>query len=196
MAYEGAINEEADPEDSIAHFPSLRPERKSTKRISHESQALLLALAAGLPGQVVALVLLWTHDYSSKTQWTLTVLVVGCWWIVAYSVRDRVVRPLQTISNLLAALREGDYSIRGRGADAEDALGTVMLEVNMLGETLRQQRLDALEATTLLRKVMAEIDVAVFTFDASQRLALVNRAGEQLLAKPVERLLGQTAEEL
>ena len=40
-----------------------------------------------------------------------------------------------------------------------------MIEVNALVETLRHQRLDALEATTLLRKVMAEIEVAVFTFD-------------------------------
>ncbi|MGH9763750.1 MAG: sensor histidine kinase [Blastocatellia bacterium] len=164
--------------------------------MSHETQALLLALSAGLPAVAVALVLLWNHDYTAKVQWTLTVLIVVSWWSLSYSLRDRVVRPLQTISNLLAALREGDYSIRGRGAAEEDALGAVMLEVNMLGETLRQQRLDALEATTLLRKVMAEIDVAVFTFDANQRLALVNRAGERLLAKPAERLLGQTAAEI
>ena len=32
------------------------------------------------------------------------------------SAREHVVRPLQTMSNLLAALREGDYSIRARGA--------------------------------------------------------------------------------
>ena len=53
-----------------------------------------------------------------------------------------------------------------------------------------------MEATTLLRTVMREIDVAIFAFDEHQRLRLVNRAGERLLAAPAERLLGQTADEL
>src|SRR6185295_19890131 len=114
----------------------------------------------------------------------------------AFAVRRRVVFTLQTFSNLLAALREGDYSIRGRQASPHDALGEVMTEVNALGETLREQRLGALEATTLLRTVMAEIDVAVFAFDQSRALRLVNRAGERLLAQPSERLLGRSAAEL
>jgi nitrogen fixation/metabolism regulation signal transduction histidine kinase len=156
----------------------------------------LLALVSGLPAVAAALVLLWIHNYEAKVQWTLSVLIVGFWWGFALSLRERVIRPLQTISNLLAALREGDYSIRGRGADPQDALGAIMLEVNALGETLRMQRLGALEATTLLRKVMEEIELAVFTFDDAQRLALVNKAGEKLLARPAERLLGLTAAEL
>src|SRR5205807_5374491 len=101
-----------------------------------------------------------------------------------------------TLSNILAAIREGDYSIRGRRAATGDALGEVMLEVNDLGQTLREQRLGAMEATALLRTVMSEIDVAVFAFDGAQRLRLVNRAGERLLAQPATRLLGRTSFEL
>jgi len=71
-----------------------------------------------------------------------------------------------------------------------------MREVNALSETLRGQRLGALEATTLLRAVMAEIDVAVLAFDREDKLRLVNRAGERLLAQPAERLIGRTAAEL
>ena len=100
------------------------------------------------------------------------------------------------MSNLLAALGEGDFSIRARGARGGDPLGEVMIEVNALVETLRHQRLDALEATTLLRKVMAEIDVAVFTFDEQQELKFVNRAGTRLLNQPAERLLGRDADEI
>jgi PAS domain S-box-containing protein len=65
-----------------------------------------------------------------------------------------------------------------------------------MGGTLREQRLGALEATTLLRKVMEEIDVAIFAFDSEHKLRLVNRAGEKILAKPAERLTGRSAEEL
>ena len=158
----------------------------------------MLALLAGLPGSLVALAFLWLRDPtpSPKVQWTLTVMIVLLWLGFATSVRERVVFPLQTVANLLSALREGDFSVRGRAAAFDDALGEVMREVNTLSGTLREQRLGALEATTLLRTVMSEIDVAVFAFDHQRKLRLVNRAGERLLAAPAERLLGAGAEEL
>jgi PAS domain S-box-containing protein len=162
----------------------------------YERRILLLALSAGLGSTLVAMILLWTGNYSSKLQWTLTVMMIIAWLSFAFTAQSRVVFPLRTLSNLLAALREGDFSIRARGANVEDALGEVLREVNALGETLRQQRLGALEATALLRKVMEEIDVAVFAFDGNGFLRLVNRAGERVLAQPEERLLGRTAEEL
>jgi nitrogen fixation/metabolism regulation signal transduction histidine kinase len=153
----------------------------------------LLAVLAGTPGGVVALTLLWTGDYSDRLRWTLSILVFGAWLGVTLALRERVVRPLQTISNMLAALREGDFSIRARGAREDDALGLALLEVNILGETLRSQRLGALEATALLRTVMAEIDVAIFAFDEHRALRLVNGGGERLLDQPAERLLGRTS---
>jgi two-component system, NtrC family, nitrogen regulation sensor histidine kinase NtrY len=166
------------------------------KPLLYERRILVLALAAGLASTLVALILLWTGSYSSKLQWTLTVIMVICWLSFAFSAQSRVVFPLRTLSNLLAALREGDFSIRARGASVDDALGEVLREVNALGETLRQQRLGALEATALLRKVMEEIDVSVFAFDGSGVLRLVNRAGERVLNQPGERILGRTAAEL
>jgi nitrogen fixation/metabolism regulation signal transduction histidine kinase len=166
------------------------------KELSHEKRVLLLALAAGFPGSAGAVALLFTGDFSPRFQWTFSILIVVLWLGCAFAVKNRVVFPLQTLSNLLAALREGDYSIRGRRAKSEDALGEVMIEVNALGATLREQRLGALEATNLLRTVMAEIDVAIFTFDHERRLRLVNRAGERLLAQPAERLLGRGASQL
>jgi len=166
------------------------------KPLSYEHRILLLAVSAGLPGSFIALILLWTGDYSSRTIWTLGLLIVGLWLGFAISVRHRVAFSLQTVSNLLAAMREEDFSVRARGARRDDAMGEVMIEVNSLSETLREQRLGALEATALLRTVMEEIDVAIFTFDNENKLRLVNRAGERLLARPTERLLGFTATEL
>ncbi|MDE3130725.1 MAG: PAS domain S-box protein, partial [Acidobacteriota bacterium] len=98
--------------------------------------------------------------------------------------------------NMLAAVREQDYSLRGRRASTEDALGLAMLEMNSLMDELRERRLGALEATALLQRVMAEIDVAVFAFDDAGALRVVNASGERLLGQPSERLLGRRAEEL
>jgi PAS domain S-box-containing protein len=128
--------------------------------------------------------------------WTIGGLVAGIWLLVAWSLRERVVRPLQTLSNMLAALREGDFSLRARMEGSEDALGLALLEINTLGDTLRSQRLGALEATSLLRAVMSEIDVAIFAFDDQGALRLANRAGERLLGQPYERLAGRPADAL
>lgn len=166
------------------------------KRLSYERRIQLLGLAAGLPGSFIALILLWSGQYSSRTAWTLTILIVSLWLAFALSLRHRVVFSLQTLSNLLSAIREEDFSFRAREARSDDALGEVMIEMNALSQTLREQRLGALEATGLLRTVMEEIDVVIFTFDNESKLRLVNRAGERLLARPSERLLGFTAAEL
>ena len=166
------------------------------KPIPYERRILLLALAAGSVSTAVALILLWFGNFTPRLQWTLTVFIGAAWLGFAFSAEQRVVFPMRTLSNLLAALREGDFSIRARGANRNDVLGDVLREVNALGETLRRQRLGALEATTLLRKVMEEIDVAVFAFDGAGLLRLVNRAGERLLDQPTARILGRSAAEL
>ncbi len=170
--------------------------RPREPRLSHDRRILLMAFASALPGALVSLIFLWTGDFTPKVQWTLTVIIVAFCLGFGFALRERVILPLQTLSNLLAALGEGDFSIRARGARGGDALGEVLIEVNTLVETLRHQRLDALEATTLLRKVMAEIEVAVFTFDEERELKFVNRAGARLLAQNAERTLGRRAEEL
>ena len=163
-------------------------------KLAHDVHVFLLALLAGLPGSLTTLVLLWTGDFTPKVSWTLSVLVLGVYLGAALTVRERVTRPLQTVANLLAALREGDYSVRGRGARrGEDPLGEVFLETNALSETLREQRLGALEAGALLTQVMEEIEVSVLTFDGEGTLKLVNRAGERLLGLPRGHLMNQNA---
>jgi len=166
------------------------------KPLTHDRRIVLLAVGAALPAVATALGILWTGDYTSKVRWTLSVFVVLAWLAFTQALRERVVRPLQTVSNLLAAMREEDFSIRARGARTDDALGEVLVEVNALAETLREQRLGALEATALLSKVMAEIEVAVFAFDDEGLLRLVNRFGERLLGQPEPRLRGRRAGEL
>lgn len=165
------------------------------REMAHELRVLLLALAGGLPAVAATMIFLWGGDYTPKVQWTVSVLIVSCWLGFAFALRERVVFPIRTISNLLAALREGDYSLRARPRP-HDVLGEVIEEINIMGKMLREQRLGAVEATTLLSKVMDVIDVAVFAFDPERKVKLVNRAAERLMALPGERLLGRTADEL
>src|SRR5947208_3292703 len=174
----------------------MRRGPKDRYRFSHQGKLTWLILGAVAPAVIIVMLILWFGDFSAKVQWTLAIVILTFAAGFISAARDHVVHPLQTMSNLLAALREGDYSIRARGARADDALGEVLLEVNTLGETLRVQRLGAFEATALLRTIMAEIDVAVFTFDPDRRLRLVNRTGENLLGQPMDKLLGRSAEDL
>ena len=195
MGYHEPVSTPPKSTKTSQSFSHLDPALRGS-HLKFEGRVTALTLVAGLPGVALCAFLLWFDGYSARTQWTVDLLLVFLWLAVSASLKNRVVRPLQTLSNILAAIREGDYSIRGRRAASGDALGEVMLEVNDLGETLRGQRLGAMEATALLRTVMSEIDSAIFTFDGEQQLRLVNRAGEKLLAQPAHRLLGLTSEEL
>lgn len=166
----------------------------SQVRFEHRLAGLLLLVAG--PGFVAVLALSWLWELAGGVPWSLVGGAAVISGFGAWALFREVVRPLQTISNLVAAMREEDFSTRASGAHAGDALGEVFLELNALSELLQEQRLGAIEATALLRTVMQEIEVAVFTFDEEHRLKLVNRAGQKLLARPAERLLDCTAEEL
>jgi len=166
------------------------------KRLRPESRFHLLALAAGAPAVTIAVVLVSRSGLPGVVKWALIVLAIGS-WLVGTSALCRGVRfRLRTVSNLLAALREGDYSFRVRGGRQNDALGELVLELNLLAETLRRERYGDVESTALLGKVMAEIDVAVLAFDPEGRLCLINRAGARLLGSEEARLVGRSAHEL
>ncbi len=164
--------------------------------IGHDARVLLLALLGGLPGILGTGILLAVSGFSLRTQWTLDLLLVCCWLGFCFAARTRVAGPLRTLANLLEAMRQGDYSIRARVENPREPLGEVMQQVNAMAATLRDQRLGAVEATALLRKVMEEIEIAAFAFDPHQSLRLVNRAGERLLGQPAERLLAKNATSL
>lgn len=174
----------------------LRSNPRTRRRFGYERRIVLIAVLASLPALAGFFTLLWLGAYSAKVRWTFgglaAVWFAGC----IFALRERVRFPLQSLANILAGLRDEDYSVRARGAGSDDPLGEVMIEVNALGESLREQRLGAMEAFALVRTVMSELDVAVFTFDQDHRLRLVNRSAERLMAQGQERLLGKTGAEL
>jgi nitrogen fixation/metabolism regulation signal transduction histidine kinase len=140
----------------------------------------LLALAGGIPALLVAVVLLFRSDLPEGLAWLIAAALAVALLACALRIRGRLTYHLNTLSNLLEAVREEDYSMRSRRSRERGAMAEVFGEVNALSAALRGQRVEAREASALLRKVLAEIDIAVFAFDGGGRLMLVNRAGERL----------------
>ncbi|MBA3637857.1 MAG: PAS domain-containing sensor histidine kinase [Acidobacteria bacterium] len=176
-----------------------KPRAPRTTKGGHrslEQSVLYLAIIAGLPAGLGLLALSWGQPYSFEVRWTITSIVLLVWLGSAATAYQLVQRMLFLQANLLGALREGDYSIRGTGAKAGSGVDLVMNEINALGDTLQRQRTEAVESTALLTSVMGAIDVAVFAFDMDERLVLVNPAGERLMGQLGAKLLGRGAADL
>jgi two-component system nitrogen regulation sensor histidine kinase NtrY len=163
---------------------------------SLERSVLLLALLSGLPAILALVYVTWAQQYSFEVRWTLITIVGAVWIGAAVIAFQMVTRALFLQANLLGALREGDYSIRGTGTKPGSAVDLVMQEINALGDTLQRQRTEAVESTKLLQSVMGAIDVAVFAFDMHGDIVLVNPAAERLIGQPAEILLGRSAQQL
>jgi two-component system, NtrC family, nitrogen regulation sensor histidine kinase NtrY len=176
--------------------PGARKPPKKRVRLLYERRIGLFALLVALPGLVVGGIFIWLQAWTLESKLALMFAVLFVWWLLAMALQEQTTRPLQTLSNVISALREEDYSFRARGAATDDALGELSLEVNALADLLADQRIRAIEAAALLRRVVEEIEVPLFTFDPDQTLRLVNSAGERLLQQPSVRLLGRTAREI
>ena len=175
---------------------SERSERSRRYRLNFEHRVLLRAVLVTLPSLALATVLLWRIEITHLSRWTILLTVALLAALTTISLRNLVLRPLQTLSNMLSAIREEDYSVKARGGGHHDALGQLVLETNALAESLRERQDRDIEASALMKQVMTEIDVAIFIFDLSGDLRMVNRAGEQLLAQPSEAIVGHAAADL
>jgi nitrogen fixation/metabolism regulation signal transduction histidine kinase len=165
-------------------------------RLLYARKVSLFSFLVALPGIIVSTILIFQEPWSIQSKLGLLVVILIAWGLLAMTLQENATRPLQTLANVVAALREEDYSFRARNAVPEDALGELSLEVNALADMLSDQRTRAIEATALLRRVVEEIDVPIFAFDPNQTLQLVNSAGEKLLETPSVRLMGRTAQEI
>ena len=176
--------------------PGARKPPPKRVRLLYETRVSLYAFLVALPGLIVAGILVWMQPWTLESKLSLTLAELFVWWLLAMALQDQAIRPLQTLANVISALREEDYSFRARGAATDDALGELSIEVNALADLLADQRIRAIEASALLRRVLEEIEVPLFTFDPDQVLRLVNSAGQRLLQQPSVRLLGRTANEI
>ncbi len=106
---------------------------------------------------------------------------------------EQIVRPLQTLANVIAALREDDYSFRARGGRRNDAVGDLALEVNALAAVLQARRGSSIEAMALLERVMSAMQSPVLAFAPDGTLRLLNAAAEKVLQVERDTAIGRHA---
>jgi len=170
-----------------------RPRRRPRQAIR---RAWLHSFLLCLP----ALIFLAIFLYERQIDVVPAILVCVCLLIYvaicASALVDGFIRPLQTLSNVVSSLREGDYSFRARGASSGDAMGELAAEINSLADLLQKQRVRSLEATALLARILEVMHAPLFAFDRQNRLQLINSAGLKLLDRPYARCIGHSANEL
>jgi len=175
---------------------SRKHQRRKAKRAPFERRVTRFSMLLVAPGFLVSAILVWLQPWSAESKLLLLGAELLACLLIGIALHDHIIRPLQTLSNVVGALREEDYSFRARLAIANDALGELSLEVNMLADLLAQHRTRVVETTALLQRVVEAVDIPIFAFDAENKLVLLNPAGEKLLQQRSGQLLGRTASEL
>lgn len=170
----------------------VEPLRHANRMARFEQRVLGGSLMVVLPAWVVVGVLLFRARHVGALSVMVIVAVALTLWLLRWHQR-RVAYPVYTLSGLLEALREGDYSLRGA---RDGVLGDVIYDVNALASQLKRERLEFEEATYLLRKTLAALDTAVLVFDDDRRLLLLNAAARRLLKDRERPALGLDAAQL
>jgi len=165
-----------------------------TLMVKRVDRITLLAIAATCPSLVALAALLFPAV--APFRWAIAAVALVATVVLIRTLQRNAIYPLRTVSSFVGALREEDYSVRLREPKRADAIGELAIEFNKLAEQLHGRRLGGLEATALLETVIRETEVAMFAFDAEQRLRLVNPAGQRLLGAAGDDLLGRSAADL
>jgi two-component system nitrogen regulation sensor histidine kinase NtrY len=166
------------------------------RRRSVVRRAWLHCLVLALPALILAAVVLYRGSVGLMPALLLGICLLLYLSLASAALIESLIRPLQTLSNVVSSMREGDYSFRARGAGAPDAMGELAAEVNALADLLQKQRVRSLEATALLARILEVMHAPLFAFDRDDTLQQVNNAGLTLLGLPNARCFGRTASEL
>jgi len=169
--------------------------RRRRKR-SAVRRAWLFCFLLALPALIFEGILLSERQVTAVPATLLIFCLLIYFALVSASLIEGMTRPLQTLSNVVSSLREGDYSFRARGAASLDPLGELASEINALADLLQKQRVRSLEATALLARILEVMHAPLFAFDREYMLQLANNAGAQLLGRPLARCFGHSAREL
>lgn len=178
-------------------LPGIK-KRKSRRgsSIPFERRLLVLILSSGLFAVVLSMALLWLGRYSLVHKIELTGFAFILWIGLSFKARNTVINSIRVLSNVISSVREEDFSFRAARASTGDALGELAMEINHLAGALKTERMGAVDAEKLLRKVLSEVDDVILAFAPDGRLKLSNRAASGFLGKAQAEIADKTAEEL
>ncbi|HLJ91523.1 MAG TPA: ATP-binding protein [Candidatus Angelobacter sp.] len=180
----------------------LRPFGKKNSRSRDRSTGrfeiglLISVLAAGIPGTILSLLLLWSGSYALDHKIEATFLVLLLWTGLSFSARGNVIQALRSLSNVVLSLKEDNFSFRAIRGLPGDAFGELAIEINELATAIETERRGALEAASLLQKVITEVDAVIFAVSASGEVKLLNRSAAAFLGNTELKVLHRTADEL
>jgi len=170
-----------------------KPRRRTQQVIR---RAWLYSLLLCLPALILIGIFLYQRQLNAVPAILLGICLLIYFALTTSALVDAFVRPLQTLSNVVASLREADYSFRARGGGSGDALGELAAEINSLADLLQEQRVRSSEATALLARILDVMHAPLFAFDRSNRVRLINSAGLKLLGRSSAQCIGRSAQEL
>ncbi|PHZ83879.1 sensor histidine kinase [Paremcibacter congregatus] len=151
------------------------------KKRPFEAQLTLLSLIASVP---LLLLLLWVMIYADISIWLilLTAFIGGI--LVIYTnhrIYQKSTYQFRSLSNLLDAMIQGEYSLRARSDQSDGALGELIVSINGLAARLNQQRWESVESQHLLHTVIEHIDVAIIALNEENKINFSNPAAKKLL---------------
>lgn len=151
------------------------------QRRPFEAQLTRISLVASIP---LLLLLLWVMVYARVSIWlTLLTALLGSLTIVYsyYSIHQKLVYQFRSISNLLGAMIQGDYTLRARSDQGSGALEELVVAINGLANRLSQQRWESVESQLLVRTIIDHIDVAIIALSERNEIRFINPAAKKLL---------------
>jgi len=177
-------------------FGKINKKPRGRTRGRFEIRLLFSVLGAGLPGTILGLLLLWNHPYSLDHKMEITIFVLLLWLSLSFSARDAVIQSVRVLSNVVQSLKEENFSFRASESVPGDALGELALEINELATVLESEKMGALEAGSLLRRVTSEVEAVILAVSPDGRIKLLNRAAAAFFGKREDQILNRTTEEL
>jgi nitrogen fixation/metabolism regulation signal transduction histidine kinase len=185
--------ERARPSASVRPRPTIG---FKIPRLRFEVRLAALLVAFAIPTLVLATVVLYLwHASVVVGVCVLVVLILALAWLGS-AIFQHIVRPLQTLSNVVAALRENEYSFRAREIGQGDALGDLAAQINELAGDLRVRRHRESETFALLERVVESMELPVFAFNAAAELQLTNPAARKMLQFSANSMLHRSATSL
>ena len=162
----------------------MKQNRQNKK--SFEVQLTQLSLLTSIP-LFLLLVAVMIYANISVYLILLTVLISSLVMVYSHSkLHQKSAYQFRSLSNLLDAMVQGDYSLRARPSDGDEALNELVDSINSLSLRLNKQRIETTESQLLLTTVINHIDVAILALNENNELVLTNPAAKKLLQIPAE----------